>query len=80
MLKIHEPHVKRIMYDRGIVDQKDLAVLADISEQTLIRLFRGKPFSSKTLEQLAGALDCNPVDLMNVGDFPAPLVVAPATA
>ena len=80
MLKIHEPHVKRIMFDRGIVDQKDLAGRADISEQTLIRLFQGKPFSSRTLEQLAGALECNPVDLVNVGDFPDPLVVAPATA
>lgn len=76
-VKINERFVRQMMLDRSL-DQFELAELAGISEPTMIRLLKGKSFSSGTLGKLAVALECSPVDLLDNSGFPDPHMVAPA--
>lgn len=60
--------VQRLMLDRwGLVNQKLLCDRAGITEQTLIRMFKGKSFSSETLYKLCMALQCGPEDVLVIG-------------
>jgi len=59
--------VKRLMLDRwGDVEQKQLADAAGISEQTLVRMFKGHGFSPESLYGLCHALGCTPNDVLTV--------------
>ncbi len=79
-LRIDERRVKMFMAIRGIETQEQLAKLAGLHPTTLVKIFKGRNFSSETLEKLAAALECNPLDLLAVEGYPDPLDRAPAFA
>jgi len=79
MLKINSRFVKEMLFRTGM-DQRTLAETAGISEPTMIRLMQGKPFTSETLGKLAEALECSPVDLLDVSEYASPHLAAPTPA
>lgn len=74
--KINSDFVEHRLLDRGMT-ARDLASESGISEPTMYRILSGKPFRSSTLDKIAEALECNPVDLIISEGHPAPLVEAP---
>lgn len=68
----------RVFMARMGINQRELAGLSGISEQTLIRLQDGRPFGSETLGKLADALNVHPADLIDAKGFSSPLVDAQA--
>ncbi len=71
--------VKRLMLDRwGEVEQKRLAIEAGITEQTLIRMFKGHGFSPESLYGICQALSCTPNDVLAVAPKGQILVGVPA--
>ena len=66
----------------GILSDRQLADAAGINVNTLTNVVRkGKSFDSKTLDRLAVALRCSPVDLQTVSDgTPEPFSQAQAVA
>lgn len=76
-LKINAKFVKQMMIVREI-DQRGLARESGLSEPTITRLLKGKPFSSDTLGKLAEALGCHPVDLIDAKGYRPPHVGAQA--
>lgn len=57
---------------------RDLAKDSGIGEATIYRIANGSGFTSETLGELAKALGCSPVDLIDPEGFVPPLVVAPS--
>jgi DNA-binding Xre family transcriptional regulator len=51
-----------------------------VDRNTIVRLFNGEKFTSETVEKIAKALDCNPIDLMVTEGFPDPHLGASAFA
>jgi DNA-binding Xre family transcriptional regulator len=78
MVRIDEQRVKLLMLVNGIEEQQELAAMAGVTPQTLNRLFKGAAFSSATLDKLAKALNCNPIDLLDTKGYPSPHMGAPA--
>lgn len=74
-VKINRKFVDHILLERGI-SARELAQLADVGEATMYRILGGAAFNSVTLGKIAEALECNPVDLIDAGDFADPLVEA----
>ena len=66
----------------GMLSDRQLAEAAGINVNTLTNVVRkGKSFDSKTLDRLAMALRCSPMDLQTVSDgTPAPFSQAQAVA
>ena len=57
--------VKRLMLDKwGTAEQKKLSDEAGVSEQTLIRMFKGHGFSPESLYLICHALGCTPNDVL----------------
>lgn len=57
--------VQKLMLDRwGTAEQKRLVAEADVSEQTLIRIFKGYGFSPESLFSICRALGCTPNDVL----------------
>ena len=79
-LKVDERKVRVFMADRGIYTIEDLAKLSGVSSFTIRKLFKGAGFKSDTVQRLADALGCNPLDLLTVEGYPDPHVGAPALA
>ncbi|MCD6290359.1 MAG: helix-turn-helix transcriptional regulator [Anaerolineae bacterium] len=79
-LKIDERKVRVFMAMRGIDTVRDLARKAGIHEDTVWKVFKGRNFTAETLERLATALECNPLDLLTVEGYPDPHMGAPALA
>lgn len=78
-LRIKGNVVKALAASRGWT-MLDLASQAGLGEATVYRMVSGAAFTSETLEKLANALQCNPLDLLEVGMFPPPLVGASPVA
>jgi len=76
-LRINGRFVREMLFRREM-DQLTLSKKAGISEPTMIRLMRGEAFKSDTLGRLAEALECSPVDLLDVSEYPDPHMAAPA--
>lgn len=74
-VKINKGFVKAKLGARDM-SLRDLAEASNIGEATLYRIVNGSAFNSTTLEKLAEALDCNPLDLLDVSGYPAPHMVA----
>lgn len=72
-VKINAKFVKQMLIAKDM-DQQMLAQSSGISEQTIVRLLQGKPFTSDTLGKLANALECHPVDLIDGNGFGFPHV------
>jgi DNA-binding Xre family transcriptional regulator len=67
--------VKRLMLDKwGDVEQKRLAEAAGISEQTLVRMFKGHGFSPESLYGLCQALGVTPNDVLTIAPKESTLV------
>jgi len=79
-LRIDERRVKLFMAIRGIETQDELAKRAGLHPATLVKLFKGSNFTAETLDKLARAFECNPLDLIAVEGYPDPLDRAPAFA
>lgn len=79
ILKINNRFVREMLFKLEM-DQRTLAERAGISEPTMIRLMQGKPFTSDTLGKLAEALECSPVDLLDVSGYSSPHLAAPTPA
>lgn len=77
-VKINTRFVRQRMLDLGW-EQKDLAAAANLTEATISRLLNGSDFTSRTLGLLSAALQCAPVDLIQVGAT-SPLVDAQAAS
>lgn len=75
-VRINKGFVRAVLGARNM-SLRDLADASDIGEATLYRIVNGAKFNSTTLEKLADALDCNPVDLLDVSGYPDPHMVAP---
>lgn len=59
--------IDKLKGDAGILSDRQLAELAGINVNTFTNVVRkGKPFDSKTLDRLATALRCSPLDLQTV--------------
>lgn len=71
-LRVNRQRVKELMVDRLIETQLELAQKAGISEGTLVTMLKGGSFSRESLEKVALALDCNPIDLLIADGYPAP--------
>ena len=71
--------LEHLLIEKGW-DQRILARESGISEPTITRMKRGETFNSETLGKLARALGCNPIDLLDTRDYPAPHLVAPTLA
>ena len=76
-VKINQTALRVFLAQRSM-EQKDLAEKSGVSEQTIVRLLKGKPFTSDTLGKLADALGVNPVDLIEAEGYASPLVEAQA--
>jgi transcriptional regulator with XRE-family HTH domain len=78
---LDERKVKVMMALRGVGSQKELAEKSGVHQDTLVQLLRGRrSFSPETLEKLAQALDCNPLDLLTTEGFPPPHLAAPVVS
>lgn len=64
----------------GILTDKELAERTGMSTNTLVRLRKGLTFDSGTLDRLAEALQCSPIDLLVAEGAPEPFSRAPAVA
>lgn len=71
--------LEHLLIEKGW-DQGDLARASNVSEPTITRMKRGETFNSETLGKMARALGCNPIDLLDTRDYPAPHMVAPTFA
>jgi DNA-binding Xre family transcriptional regulator len=78
-VKLSKKRINAILNDRGW-KVTDLAEKAGLSWSTVYRALDGKEFNSGTLEKISDALNVNPIDLLDVGNDPAPLVGAPSIA
>ena len=72
---INAKFVKQMLLERDM-DQQALAARSALSEITISRIMRGKPFTSETLGKMAKALDCHPVDLIDAKGYSSPHLVA----
>jgi transcriptional regulator with XRE-family HTH domain len=81
MVKISEQKVRMFMALVGIESQKALAERAGVGQTTLVALLHGsRSFTGDTLDRIATALECNPLDLLVTDGHPAPHMGAPAFA
>ncbi|GAB4521546.1 MAG: hypothetical protein Kow0047_32480 [Anaerolineae bacterium] len=77
-VRISAKALRLMMSLRGITHQTDLADMAGISYRTLIaQLNNERGFRSESLERLATALNCNPLDLLEIDGYPPPLFWEP---
>lgn len=58
------------MEKRGIRSDSELVRRADVGANVVASLRRGNGFESRTLEKIARALECNPLDLQTVEAAP----------
>lgn len=79
MVKINKRFVKHMLAEKDM-SLRDLSQACDIGEATIYRVVNGGPFQSVTLGKLAEALQCSPVDLIDIEGYTIPLVVAPSAA
>ena len=71
--------IQRLMLDNlGTTNQRLFCDRAGITEQTLIRMFKGKSFSSDTLYKICVTLKCGPEDILVIS--PKVLTLADAMA
>ena len=71
-LRIDRERVDILMKDRGISSFAELARVAGLHPNTLVKVLKGKNWDSSTAEKLAAALDCNPIDLQVAEGYPDP--------
>ena len=76
-LRLNERALKVYMAERGINTKEELARASGISTFTLRRIIGGEDFRLSTLESIADALKCNPLDLLEPEGYPSPHVEAP---
>lgn len=77
-VKINHRFVKMLLVRRNMT-LLDLARESAIGQATLYRIVNdGAAFRSETLGKLATALECSPVDLIEVDGYAPPLVGAPS--
>ena len=79
-LKINERTVRIMMAREGINTLEELASRSGVHSDTCRNLFSGSGFRSRTVEQLADALSCNPLDLIESVSNHSPLMDAQAVA
>ena len=79
-LRIDKRRVRYFMNRSEIDTQLELAQKAGLDKYTISRLLDGGTFTSGTVEKLATALRCNPIDLLEADGYPAPHVDAQAFA
>lgn len=77
-VRIDKHKVKVLMALRNIDTQRELVKRSGLHESTVIKVLNGEGFKSETLERLAGALECSPMDLLRVDGYPSPLMDAPS--
>lgn len=78
-VRINKKFVKHMLAERDM-SLRDLSQACGIGQATIYRVVNGGKFQSVTLGRLAEALQCSPVDLIDVEGYTAPLVVAPSAA
>jgi DNA-binding Xre family transcriptional regulator len=76
-VKLNAKMLDHYLIERGI-DQRRLASLAGVSEPTITRMKRGEDYAASTLGKLARALECNPIDLVDVAEYVPPHMGAPS--
>jgi DNA-binding Xre family transcriptional regulator len=74
-LKINKGFVKIKLSEKDL-SLRDLANSSEMGEATLYRIMNGAKFNITTLEKLADVLECSPIDLLDVSEYPAPHMVA----
>ena len=66
MLKIDSRAVELMMFRRDIPTQIELARRSGLHVVTITRLLReDRPFTSDSVDKLAAALECSPLDLLS---------------
>ena len=75
-VKLNKKFIEHMLVERGI-SARELSRQADVGEATMYRILGGASFNSVTLGKIAGALGCNPVDLIDTQGYADPLVGAP---
>ena len=80
ILRVNEKAVRVFMANAGIVTMEELGNRTGLTQLTLRRLLAGDPFKSGTIQKLAAALNCNPLDILEANGYPAPHLGAPAIA
>lgn len=75
-LRINERQVRILMAREGITTLEELATRSGVHSSTFRNLFAGASFHSRTIEQVARALQVNPIDLIETTSTPPPLVDA----
>lgn len=60
----------------GLKSPVDVAEKAGLGSATVYRALRGEEFNSSTLDKLATALRCTPIDLIEMSGFEDPLLEA----
>lgn len=66
------------MKKRAVRSDSELVRRADVGANVIASLRKGNGFESRTLEKIARALDCNPLDLQTVEEAPGLFCPAPA--
>lgn len=68
-MRLDRYKVKQRMEGIGIVHFKDLAVAAGINESTIYNTLDSHNWRSVTVENIARALECNPLELLTVDEI-----------
>lgn len=77
-IKIDAFKVRVLMLQNGLKDQQQLARSAGLSNHTVGRVLKGEGFASPTLDKLAKALKCHPIDIIAAEGYADPHMGAPA--
>lgn len=78
-MKFNSKVFEHLMIEKG-VDQRRVAAGSGVSEPTITRMKRGEVFTTEKLGKIAKFLECSPIDLLDVADYPAPRMGAPASS
>lgn len=78
-LRLDASKVRLLMLNRGMVNQKELADLAGVSENTISAAMRGGVVTGKTVASIAVALEASVIDVIDTSGFAAPLLAAPGS-
>lgn len=71
-LVISKKRLELLMERAGIETYQELAAAADVHPNSLTRIIGKGGWKSETVEKLAKALSCNPIDMMETDGFPDP--------
>jgi lambda repressor-like predicted transcriptional regulator len=74
-LVIDRERVEILMKREGIQTFRELSEKSGLHKNTLTKVLSGQTWDSRTVEKLAGALNCSPIDLQTAQGYPAPNLV-----